>query len=344
MPGCWKATNSMDDVAYVLSRFGWSQLPPHVDDLGHAGGFSGANLWRLKDGAETLCLRRWPAELTDDSRLRFIHQVQRHAARQMPCVPQLRLTLTGESFVQHADHFWELAAWLPGKANYHREPTPLKLRAALQTLAEFHLVVADFHAAPAFSPGLTERCKRLNNWLDGGIARLQAELPHSDWPELPERGARLVQLFLQEAPRLRPALTAAAQVRLPLQACLRDIWHDHVLFEGARVTGLVDFGAARMETVACDIARLLGSLVGDNSAAWQFGLNAYLEIRPLSHDERELVTMFDASGVLLAGMSWLEWLILERREFRNHTRVLRRIDDALARLERRARPAGLVIP
>jgi hypothetical protein len=48
---------------------------------------------------------------------------------------------------------------------------------------------------------------------------------------------------------------------VPLQPCLCDSWHDHVLFESDAVTGLIDYGSAKIDHVAVDLARMLGSLM-----------------------------------------------------------------------------------
>ncbi len=59
---------------------------------------------------------------------------------------------------------------------------------------------------------------------------------------------------------------SAVALKVPIQPCIGDIWHDHILFLGDGVSGLVDFGGMRADTVAGDIARLLGSLVADDPA------------------------------------------------------------------------------
>ena len=106
-----------------------------------------------------------------------------------------------------------------------------------------------------------------------------------------------------------------------------------MLFEGNRVSGIVDFGALRMETVAGDVARLLGSLAGDDLLAWQLGLAAYLAIRPLSDDEAALLPVFDESTMLLAGFNWLEWIVIAQRQFENPPEVIRRLTTIVSRLE-----------
>jgi Ser/Thr protein kinase RdoA (MazF antagonist) len=107
-----------------------------------------------------------------------------------------------------------------------------------------------------------------------------------------------------------------------LQPCLRDIWHDHVLFTGEEVTGIVDFGGMDVETPACDVARLIGSLVGSDVAKRQIGLAAYSTVRPLSANELQAVAAFDTSIILLAGCNWIRWIYIEGRHFEDRTQVL----------------------
>src|SRR5206468_3640782 len=97
-----------------------------------------------------------------------------------------------------------------------------------------------------------------------------------------ERAWRLLPPHLGQLPGLLEPWLSGAR---PLQPCLCDPWHDHVLFDGDRLTGIVDYGAAKVDHVSVDLARLLGSLVGDDADAWQRGLGAYRSVRPLAPDE-----------------------------------------------------------
>jgi Ser/Thr protein kinase RdoA (MazF antagonist) len=119
---------------------------------------------------------------------------------------------------------------------------------------------------------------------------------------------------------------------VPLQPCLRDIWHDHVLFQGDRVTGIVDLEAMRIDSVAIDVARLLGSLCPTDPSEYKFGLETYQDGRPLSGDELALVEAFDRSQRLLAGARWVQWVFVDRRTFSDPLAVLKRMDHILERL------------
>ena len=113
-----------------------------------------------------------------------------------------------------------------------------------------------------------------------------------------------------------------------------------MLFLDDEVSGIVDFGSMRPENVAADVARLLGSLAGDNGADWQAGLAAYQAGRRLSDDELRLIAFFDRSTVLMGGLQWLEWMYLEKRSFDDPAAVLSRVDEFVSRLARLAHGPG----
>ncbi len=90
----------------------------------------------------------------------------------------------------------------------------------------------------------------------------------------------------------------------------------------------------RIENIAADLARLAGSLAGDDPYGWQAALAAYHTVRPLSEGEQRLIVAFDRSSVLLSGLQWLAWIYLEGRAFDRPAAVESRLDAILGRLER----------
>lgn len=336
--------DTQSDIRTVLAAYSNQFRPGSVDDLGPAGGFSGAWFWRLWTDTGPLCLRRWPREHPDQQRLDFIHAVLRNVARRgVDVVPVPILDRQGRSYVRYAGHLWELAPWLPGDADYQRNPTPERLRAAMHTLARFHAAAsADYQlgASAQASPGIVNRLAQIGRLVQGDCRRLAASVQADPWPELRARARRIIELFSTVAPRVRQGLHNARKLPVRLQPVIRDIWHDHVLFTGDEVTGVVDFGAMRTGCVMTDIARLLGSLVEDDRDGWNRGLDAYQEITPLSVEDLSLVRTFDASTVTLSGMNWLEWIYLEGRHFTQRETIMARLDVTIRRMEDLASRSG----
>jgi Ser/Thr protein kinase RdoA (MazF antagonist) len=105
-----------------------------------------------------------------------------------------------------------------------------------------------------------------------------------------------------------------------VQPRLGDVHHDHILFTGDTVTGVVDFGATDFDSPAGDVARLLGSMVGDDCERWRQGLAAYQAIRPMTPGETAAVKFFDTSGTVVSAANWIGWL------WPGQTDVVHRID------------------
>jgi Ser/Thr protein kinase RdoA (MazF antagonist) len=329
---------AIDGQVQRIVRLYPDDCQPHdVEPLAAADSFSGAALWRLATPRGTLCLRRWPSEHPTPERLEFIQAVLWHVDQEgFRRIPLPLETSHHHGFVRHAGHLWELAPWLPGAANFRQSPSIRKLQNALAALAGFHQAAASFPLAeagrPTRSPGIGDRTMRLQALVGGRLAQLRRAIDRQAWPELAGRATRLIGLAEGASPRLLPVMEAASQLEVAVQPCIRDVWHAHVLFVGDDVSGFVDFGSLRPDNVAADVARLLGSLAGDNRADWQRGLDAYQTVRRLSDDELALVTAFDRSTVLMGGLQWLEWFYLEGRTFENRQAVLERVDEFVARL------------
>ena len=311
----------------------------NVENLGNAGGFSGACLWKITTPAGPLCLRAWPKSHPSEDGLRHIHGLLLHAARQgMDELPVPLLHGGGNTVVWERGTLYELTAWMPGEADYHASPTDQRLTAAMTTLARFHTAVATYPqvrgpVGPSCSPGLVQRRDQLDRLLHGELDQLATAVARYHDPEINRRGRHLLEFFRRGAANVQLLIGRAAALKVVLQPCIRDIWHDHVLFTGDIVTGLIDFGALRDDTVACDLARLIGSLVGDRKTAWSTALQAYAAYRPLSAEENLLIRAFDQSGVLMSGLNWLRWICVEGKRFDNHQHVLRRLDENLRRIE-----------
>ncbi len=324
----------------IAARYPPEYRPLSVSALENAGGMSGSLIWRVETGRGPLCLKAWPVE-TKSERLSFIHGVLRFIGDgQFRLAPIPVLSKDGESFVTADRRLWDLTPWAPGAADFFPLAKPEKLVAALRALAQFHLAGASFLPADqrrGASPNTRRRLQLLAALVAGGFDEILGSVVHpapetlAVWAPLVAPGAELLNRVKLLAPVVSRELTGVAGAIVDLQPCIRDIHSDHVLFTGDEVTGIIDFGAMEIDNVATDVARLLGSLSRDEPAAWQMGLAAYQQIRPLSADELDLLRALNRSEALLSGVNWLKWIFVENRRFADPAAVIKRFDGITAR-------------
>jgi homoserine kinase type II len=192
---------------------------------------------------------------------------------------------------------------------------------------------------PGTSPGLAHRHEAITHLLRGGFDALEQAVRTADAPEHDETrplAMRWLGLARAAAPRLLDPLREAAGRTVPLQPCLRDAKPEHFLFEGDRVTGLVDFGAMGVDCVAGDLTRLMGEWLDCDATARADVMAAYERTRPLDADEAALIKAFASSSALLIGEHWIRWHYVEHRTFDDPSAVARGITRGLAQLERLA--------
>jgi homoserine kinase type II len=319
-------------AAEVLARYPAAMRPTALEPLGNRGGFSGAHLWRGVGPAGPLGLRAWPPGQVEAEQLHVIHRWMNQArAAGIDVVPEVLGTLTGATWVEHTGRLWELTRWMPGRADFHEHPTAARLEAALATLGRLHRAWAVGTPVVGPCPAVRRRLRTWQQWnelLKGGW---QPAFQHSP-PEIAHRAElawHLVRRHADLPARLAPWLDRP----VPLQPCLCDVWHDHLLFEGDVLTGLVDYGGMKIDHVAVDLARLVGSLVGDDAPRRTLALDAYRQQRPLSCDEDALVHDLDQSGTFLGAVNWLRWLYHDRRHFDDPAAVARRLAALVTRMQ-----------
>jgi Ser/Thr protein kinase RdoA (MazF antagonist) len=333
------------ELRQILERY----AAPYHADPAHtpqsARGFSGACIWRIETPAGSCALRAMDVGSVDRQRLAGLHRLVNHVqVSGVSQVPVPVAALDGTTFFETHGHIWQLEPWMPGSADFASHPSQARLSAALKTLALWHRgaerFVAQnternwfFSSRAGHSPGLAFRAREIARWNHATCAFVREKLETTSWPAFANLSCQILDGFRTAAPRTAAQLNVGLEALVPLQPCLRDVWHDHVLLTGDKVTGLIDPHAARSDSIATDLARLLGSLVGDDRRLWETGLDAYQEIRPLSVAELALVELFDQTGVLLNGLTWLDWHCLQGRVFDERAKVIGRLQRILARLQ-----------
>ena len=340
-------SDPLDTCRQILGRYWPDSASATIVPRTHSVGFSGAAIYRVEYDRREYCLRRWPLLAPEPRRLTGLHRLLAFtAARGISQVPVPLQTSSGQTLLRADGHWWQLEPWMPGKADFHALPNRTRLQSAMQTLAAWHLAARQFtpqaeevawffHAESAVSPGLTERWKLLSHWHDRGEAVFRPLLQTYPDFELREILSRIWNHVRNVEPATTSKLAGLLGRPAPLQPCLRDVWHDHLLFTGDRLSGLIDAAACRSDCVVTDLARVLGSLVEDDRIEWEFALDSYQAVRPLSLTELSLLPAFDESAVVLSGLTWLDWLLVQKRVFAERTHVKERLEGVARRLERR---------
>ncbi|HRF01144.1 MAG TPA: aminoglycoside phosphotransferase family protein [Pirellulaceae bacterium] len=310
-----------------------------------AGGFSGARFWRGESVGmlatdrkpRDLCLRAWPPQHPDDARLDRIHRLLELAAS-LPFVPVPYRGQDGRSWCVADGTRFECTDWMPGEAWDPESSTPLdplRLAAAFRAVGRLHRAWRPERIERAIAPAVRERFDLLRRWSEQdqgaliAVARSDRSLP------LRQTGLALLDRLASRIDQARRRLAPWLLRPLPIRPCVRDLHAAHLLFVGTEVTGIVDFGALRDDTIATDLGRLAGSLVEDQADGWQIAATAYAETSGESEPGIwEAARDLEFVGLVLGLANWLRWLWLDRRTFDDLPSVERRIRRRIARLDR----------
>ena len=316
----------------------WLDLSVETDitSLDGSTGLSGAQVWKAGQGNAHYCVKRWPPDHFSREELTERHNLLHHVHSQgCSVVPLPVFNKEGSTTVCRDEYLWDVTNWLPGNAMCGEELCGETLSQALRSLAEFHLAAERFSAVQLASPpGLTARLDVLRSLAEHYLDQLEAavgtRIQHV-WSQL--LGELLAHLK-RGLPSAVQELESAAGLSLPLQWCLRDVKCDHVLMQHGRVTGLIDYGAAAIDVVSGDLARLLGSASSLALDQWPEAVGAYAAIRPLTTDEARAIRVYHKGGLLVAAANWLRWIAVENREFEKPGLIEKRLNHLCTNLRK----------
>jgi Ser/Thr protein kinase RdoA (MazF antagonist) len=325
---------SSRDAQTALRAF-LADVRAHLIPLGNRGGFSGAELWRVEGDFPALCLKAWPEQAFGPQLLERMHALMLRARRvRLTFVPEIRTRADGATWIKSNGRYWDLTTWMPGQADFHQQPTAVRLAAASGALAQIHAAWQSEAISSGPCPSIDRRLEALADWnrlLASGWRLNADETPEQAWRPLLKRAWDLALTNYRQLPvMLAPWITKTVR----LQPCIGDVWHDHILFEAERVSGIIDYGAVRIDHPAADLGRLIGSLVADDDAGWATALAAYRAVRALSWEEESLARLLDRSGAIVSLFNWLRWCGRGERSFSDPVAVTTRLTAIVERLEK----------
>ncbi|WZO99710.1 phosphotransferase [Isosphaeraceae bacterium EP7] len=289
-----------------------------IEPLGNAGGFSGASFWRFKSELGTLGLKAWPAPRSLECRRSSIRKIHAYLfdasasdAVLGPILPVPFFNSDRVTFVEESARFWELVPWLPGAPDQSQPRDLARTRIAFAALARLHRALGR-DAMSTLTSGMNARMESLDSLDAFGFNELEACIRADQC----EQAARAwILLARRTLKALDDRLVEQINVLLPVQPCLGDARPDHFLFDGPKLTGLIDFAAMKFDTVAADLGRLLPDWAGNDRLVRDAALNAYVAVRPLSNEELGAIPVFEQAAAFFAGESWIRWHYIEGRRF-----------------------------
>ncbi len=116
-------------------------------------------------------------------------------------------------------------------------------------------------------------------------------------------------------PVLVSQLDWAAKACVSIQPCIGNAHRRHLLYDREGLAGIVDFKRTGVDSVARDIASLLGSLAGNDEKLRHYGLIAYGSIRPLSSTERRMIAVLDLEQTLGTSHEYLNAIRVAGNDF-----------------------------
>jgi aminoglycoside phosphotransferase (APT) family kinase protein len=324
-------------------------------------GLSNSSVWQVSTNAAQYCLKAWPKSAHLLERLTAIHQWLAALGPQLDFVPRLILHRDQGTLLCCNDHLWECASWQPGTPVEPGKLTWEQSLTAVSAVAQMHRVSASYHQQQASSPSVETRMQLISHYqhrqefqqpnlsrasepISGIVVPSLSNTQFRDSPLSNSRGSstvfsenELAKLTLHYFQCMSDQVTQQLkQLRAPIQLCwvARDLHYEHLLFDHERLTGVIDYGAARIDEPLIDLVRLLGSLWPHDAELRHRLVDHY---RSLMDFEVSTVRFqyLDHASTLLSAMQWLQWLLIDRREFQvERQTLLKRWAGLLERLQR----------
>ncbi len=197
------------------------------------GGYSGATLWRGEEADVPLfVMKQWPIGTTL-VHLITMHQAMGVAHSALPdIVPIPMQDLRGQTVTICDRHVFDVQQWKTGKPI----STTVDIQAGCKAISALHRAFANLGSRLAPAPGVRQRWKML-----------QEPVVLQPWPDFERQRQRTVSELL-------PYL----DVPMRLHTIHGDLHPDHLLFNSGHVSGIIDFGATRVDLPALDFARWIG--------------------------------------------------------------------------------------
>ncbi len=302
-------------------------------------GLSGSLVWRVELPEGQWALKRW-AIRSSVQRLEAIHcallEIAHRGFRQLsvPLVSRHGCTLV----IAPTGNCWEMTPWMPGRPLERHEVRKEHIELAANQLATFHCAsqpstyqFCQKIGSHSEASALSERSGALRSWKEQRWAWLKRIMERHQ-SEVSSRHLEALEECRCLISRLLDRVSVFAHRQLHCQLIAGDLWRANVLF-AAGSCSFIDFGAMRVDIPEADLARLLGSLAGDESD-WYLGLETYYkQVGSAIAAPYSWLAWLYTSGVTLSVLNWMWWIYVEHRSGPRQL-MHKRLDELITDLER----------
>jgi Ser/Thr protein kinase RdoA (MazF antagonist) len=283
-------------------------------------------------------MKQWPVTMGVD-RLRQIHRFQTHLAQTPRALtPALVAWSHRETVLEIDGAAWEIAEWKPGfPLEQVGEASDEQIVQCAEALARMHHRSESFESRTCVPDGLKQRLDAMIDAVRPGNDSRRRFLDTISTRDSYSASGILQDLFLRAIcviPDVFAPMRTLTEIPTACFWVLRDVWREHILFRDQRVSGIFDFGAARLDWPGLDLVRALGTMMFESDPRWQSALDRYLEVRPDPSMTLANLRAVHRASVALSGLQWLDWFAAGQFDWTNRSsQVWHRVKEIQRQLE-----------
>jgi Ser/Thr protein kinase RdoA (MazF antagonist) len=299
--------------------FGTNASPSLIQDRG----LSKAMVYRIDTPALRCAMKRWPVSMEQEWLLR-IHRFQDFLSEDPQVItPGLLKWSNGKTLLEADGVFWSIEDWKSGlPIDRLGQASDEQILRCAESLANMHLRSESYGVEVRIAPGLKQRHENLLHAVrppnDQRRRFLDSITTHSE----SLAASILNDIYLRAMcciPSVIDTIQRLSETPVTCFWILRDIWRQHILYREQRISGFIDFGAARIDWPGLDLVRALGTLMLASDPRWPKALARYLEKRPDGSLVIESLKSVHQASVALSALQWLDWFAVGQFDWTNRS-------------------------
>jgi Ser/Thr protein kinase RdoA (MazF antagonist) len=284
-----------------------------------SGGFSRNRVWNVRLADFPIephySLRFWNDQTYSLQRLKDILSFHKILKDKQIVVPEPKRWLNNEFVVSGEGGFWTIEEWLPGESLDGIEAVSDELLdQVVACISALHRAGREIGVTTRRSKGVQERIDRIERLKSkvadptpGDLMQYFVGTPHIDSIKI---GFETAHRFVQDQASVWVRLLNSIQ-DLPPEChwVMRDLWRENILIAHGRISGIIDFGASRIDWPILELVRCASSFLLPNDPRWQSFLDSYALNLPTKESvSLELVLQLDQVATALSLIYWYEQL------------------------------------